>query len=45
MKIVITAEVNENSRVPQWLVEAIRHAERTGQKISIVAGKKKVVDK
>ena len=39
MRITISMELNPNNRVPQWLADAIHHAERTGAKITISTGK------
>jgi hypothetical protein len=35
MTITIITEINSNSRVPQWLQEAVRNAERAGSTIKI----------
>jgi hydroxymethylpyrimidine pyrophosphatase-like HAD family hydrolase len=39
MKVVISTELNENSRIPQWLVEAVRAAERAGVQLTIRTGR------
>jgi hypothetical protein len=32
---MIQTELNENSRIPQWLVDAVHHAERSGVRLTI----------
>ena len=41
MRITIVADIAENSRVPQWLIDAVRQAERAGQTITVTASKKR----
>lgn len=38
MRVTITTDLNPNSRVPQWLSDAVNHAERTGAKVTITTG-------
>ncbi len=38
MKVTISTELNEKSRIPQWLVDAVHHAERSGVRLVITTG-------
>ena len=38
MKVTITTELNEKSRIPQWLVDAVHQAERSGVRLVITTG-------
>jgi hydroxymethylpyrimidine pyrophosphatase-like HAD family hydrolase len=39
VKVTISTELNENSRIPQWLIDAVHAAERSGVRLTIVTGK------
>jgi hypothetical protein len=41
MKVTITTELNSNSRIPPWLIEAANHADRCGGKLTITTGQVK----
>jgi len=41
MKVIITTELNEKSRIPQWLIDAVHAAERAGVRLTIITGKAK----
>ena len=43
MRITIAIVINENCKVPEWLMEAIRHAERYGATVTVASGKRKAV--
>jgi len=39
MRVTISTELNENSRIPQWLIDAVHAAERAGVRLTITTGK------
>ena len=45
MRITIVVDINHNCRVPEWLMEAIRQAERygAGATVTVHSSKRKAV--
>jgi hydroxymethylpyrimidine pyrophosphatase-like HAD family hydrolase len=39
VRVTISTVLNENSRIPQWLVDAVHAAERNGVRLTIITGK------